>query len=62
MGPLCFFLSCVCCAYLRVCLCVPSSRLLGGWPLGSRLWCLAVDLSLSDWYPGSGVELDCMDS
>ena len=24
-------------------------------PLGSRLWCLTVSLSLSHWYPGSGV-------
>ena len=30
--------------------------------LGSRLWCLAVSLSLSHWYPGSGVVLDCIDS
>ena len=30
--------------------------------LGSRLWCLFVCLSLSHWYPGSGVVLDCMDS
>ena len=29
-------------------------------PLGSRLWCLS--LSLSHWYPGSGVVLDCIDS
>ena len=27
----------------------------------SRLWCLTVSLSLSDWYPGSGVVLDCID-
>ena len=32
------------------------------WPLGFRLWCLTVSLSLSDWYPGSGVVLDCIDS
>ena len=31
-------------------------------PLGSRLWCLSVNLSLSHWYPGSGVVLDCIDS
>ena len=30
--------------------------------LGSCLWCLIVSLSLSNWYPGSGVELDCIDS
>ena len=33
-----------------------------GWPLCSRLWCLTVSLSLSHWYPGSGVVLDCIDS
>ena len=33
-----------------------------GWPLDSRLWCLTVSLSLSQWYPGSGVVLDCIDS
>ena len=32
------------------------------WPLGSSLWCLTVSLSLSHWYPGSGVVLDCIDS
>ena len=26
------------------------------------LWCLTVTLSLSPWYPGSGVVLDCIDS
>ena len=31
-------------------------------PLGSRLWCLTVSLSLSHWYPGSGMVLDCIDS
>ena len=30
-------------------------------PLGSRLWCLIVNLSLSHCYPGSGVVLDCID-
>ena len=28
----------------------------------ARLWCLTVSLSLSYWYPGSGVVLDCIDS
>ena len=28
----------------------------------NRLWCLTVSLSLSHWYPGSGVVLDCIDS
>ena len=26
------------------------------------LWCLTVSLSLSHWYPGSGVVLECIDS
>ena len=56
-----FFLSCVCYVFVRVCLYVPCGHLLGkGWPLGSRLWCMTVSLSLSHWYPGSGVVLDCI--
>ena len=52
-----------CYVFVRVCLYVLCSHLLGkGWPLGSRLWCLTVSLSLSHWYPGSGVVLDCIDS
>ena len=60
-----FYLSCVCYVFVRVCLYVLCGHLLGGgggWPLGSRLWCLTVKLSLSNWYPGSGVVLDCIDS
>ena len=54
-----FVLSCVCYIYVRVCLYVLCGHLLGkGWPLGSRLWCLTVSLSLSHWYPGPGVVLD----
>ena len=30
--------------------------------LAPRLWCLIVKLSLSHWYPWTGVVLDCMDS
>ena len=57
------FLSCVCYAFVRVCLYVPCGHLLGkGCPLGSRLWCLTVSLSLSHWYPGSRMVLDCIDS
>ena len=52
-----------CYAFVCVCLCVPCSHLLEkGWPLGSRLWCLTLSLSLSHWYPVSGVVLDCIDS
>ena len=58
-----FFLSCVCYAFVRVCLYVTCGHLLGkGCSLGSRLWCLTVSLSLSHWYPGSGVALECTDS
>ena len=62
IGPLShlndIFLSCFCYAFVRVCLLVPCSPLLGeGWPFGSRLWCLIVKVSLSNWYPGSGVGL-----
>ena len=61
MDLLCF-LSFVCYAFVYVCLFVPCGHLLGkGWPLGSRLCCLPVSLSLSHWYPGSDVVLDCID-
>ena len=57
------FLYCICYAFVRVCLYVTCGHLLGNcWPLVSRLWCLTADLSLSHWYPGSGVVLDCIDS
>ena len=57
------FLSFVCYAFVHVWVCVPCGHLLRkGWPLGSRLWCQAVSLSLSHWYPRSGVVLDCIDS
>ena len=57
------FLFCFCYALVCVCLLMPSGHLLGkGWPLGSCLWCLIVKLSLSHWYPGSAVVLDCIDS
>ena len=53
---ICFLIQCVC-------LLMPCGHLLGkGGPLGSRLWCLIVKLSLFHWYPGSGVVLDCFDS
>ena len=57
------FLSCFCYAFVRVCLLMLCCHLLGkGCPLGSRLWSLIVNLSLSHWYPGSGVVLDFIDS
>ena len=52
-----------CYYFMHVCLLMPCGNLLvKGWPLGSRLWCLIVTLSLFHWYPGSGVALDCIDS
>ena len=58
-----FVLSCICYVFVRVLLCVLCGHLLGkGWPVGSRLWCLTVSLSLSHSYPWSGVELVCIDS
>ena len=45
-----------------VCWCLVVNLLGTGWPLGSRLWCIIVTFSLSYWYPGSGVMLDCIDS
>ena len=48
------------CARLFICaLWSPAGKRLTSWP---RLWCLIVSLSLSHGYPGSGVELDCIDS
>ena len=58
-----FLLPCICYAFVCVFLYVLCGHLLGkGWPLGSRLWCLAVRVSFTHWYPGSGVVLDCIDS
>ena len=52
-----------CYAFMQVSLLMPCGHLLGkGWPLGFRLWCLIVTLSLSHLYLGSGVVLDCIDS
>ena len=47
-----------------LCLCAREfiSALGKGWPLGSRLWCLTMSLSLYHWYHRSGVVLDCIDS
>ena len=51
-----------CYAFVCVCLLMPSAHLHGkDWSLGSRLRSLIVKLSLSHWYPGSGMVLDCID-
>ena len=61
-GSFMLFLSCFY-AFMHVCLLMPCGHLLGkGWPIGSRLWCLIVTLSLCNWYPGPGVVLDCINS
>ena len=58
-----FVVACVCYVFVHVCLYVLCGHLLGkGRSLCSRLWCSTVSLSLSHWYPGSGVVLDCIDS
>ena len=55
---------CLLCLYARllICaLCSPAGKGLTSW-LSFNLWCLAVNMSLSHRYPGSGVVLDCIDS
>ena len=55
-----FSVLCLLCICARLFICALLS--LAGKGLTSRLWCLTVILSLSHWYPGSGVVLDCIDS
>ena len=57
-----FSVLCLLCLCARLFICALCHLLGKGWPLGSCLWCLTVSLSLSHWYPGSGVVLDCIDS
>ena len=58
---LCFCLSCFCYAFVRVCLyCLWSSA--GKWLTSWLSFVVStVSLSISHWYPGSGVVLDCID-
>ena len=59
-----FVLSCVCCVLCAsVCVCFVVACW-GGGGLASWLSFVvsSVSLSLSHWYPGSGVVLDCIDS
>ena len=55
-----FFLSVFAVPFVRLFVCALWSPAGRGWPLGSRLWCLSVSLSLSHWCPGSSVVLDCI--
>ena len=57
-----FSVLCLLCLCVRLVICALSSPAGKGWPLGSHLWCIIVSLSLSHWYPGAGVVLDCIDS
>ena len=59
---LCYFCLVLLCFHARLFI-NSCSHLLGkGRSLGSCLQCLIVTLSVSHWYPGSGVVLDCIDS
>ena len=54
------FLSGFCYAFMRICLLMPRSHLLGRADL-LAIVCLMVKLSLSHWCPGSGMVLECID-
>ena len=57
-----FVLSCVCYVYARLFICAlwsPAGKGLTSW---LSFVVSSVSLSLSQWYPGSGVVLDCIDS
>ena len=57
-----FSVLCLLCLCARLFI-VSCGHLIGkSRPLGSRLWCITVILSLSNWHPGSGVVLVCIDS
>ena len=64
MDLLCFCsVLCLLCLCARLFICAlwsPAGK--GLTSFSSRLWCLTVSLSLSHWYPESGVVLDCIDS
>ena len=53
-----FVMSCVCYVFVHICLIVPGKGL-ASW---LSFVVSAVSLSLSHWYPGSGVVLDCIDT
>ena len=57
-----FVLSCVCYVWARLFICAlwsPAGKGLTSW---LSFVVSSVSLSLSHWYPGSGVVLDCIDS
>ena len=56
-------LFCFCSVLCSLCLCARLFICALWSPAGKGLTsCLTVSLSLSHWYPGSGVVLDCIDS
>ena len=55
-----FSVLCLLCLCERLFICALWSP--AGKRLGSRLWCPTVSLSLSHWYPWSGMVVDCIDS
>ena len=55
-----FFLSCLLGLCVGLFICALWSPARKG--LTSCLWCIIVSLSLSHWYPGSSVVLDCIDA
>ena len=61
MDLLCFVLSCICYVFVRVCFALwsPAGKGLTSW---LSFVVSTVSLSLSHWYPGLGVVLDCIDS
>ena len=68
MDLLCFCFVLFCCVFVRVCFCVrlflcalwsPAGKGLTSW---LSFVVSTVSLSLSHWYSGSGVVLDCIDS
>ena len=57
-----FSVLCLLCLRVRLLICALWSPAGKRLPLGSRLRCTTVSLSLSHWYPGADVVLDCIDS
>ena len=63
MDLLCFFLSCVCYVFVRLFICALWSPA-GQWPTSWLSFVVSncEFVTISHWYPGSGVVLDCIDS
>ena len=57
-----FSVLCLLCLRARLFICALWSPAWKGLTSWLSLWCLTVNLSLSHWYPGSSVVLDCIDS